>query len=243
MANKDPAFLFYPADFIVGCSDLTMEERGQYITLLCLQHQKGRLSKRTIDLQISNVSTYVLDKFDQDEDGNYYNTRLEEEIAKRENYAKSRYENGCKGGRPKKTIEKPYGFENETICQTIAKPTQNHSENENINENINKSINDNKDNNIYYIDLFNELWKRYPKKENKKTAIHNFLIIKPDKALYDKMKNAIEKARRWKRWNDPRYIPHFSTWLLREQWNDEIPESELSSFDLNDWAEEKGISW
>ena len=34
MANKDPAFLFYSSDFITGCMGLTMEERGQYITLI-----------------------------------------------------------------------------------------------------------------------------------------------------------------------------------------------------------------
>lgn len=135
--NKDPAFLFYSSDFLVGVSDLTMEERGQYITLLCLQHTKGHLSNKNIQIAIGKASEDVLAKFKIDADGLYYNERLEREIEKREKYAKSRYENGCKGGRPRKTIEKPYGFENETICQTYAKPTQNHTENVNENKNIN----------------------------------------------------------------------------------------------------------
>ena len=42
--ERDPAFLFYSSDFLSGIADLNMEERGQYITLLCVQHQKGRLN-------------------------------------------------------------------------------------------------------------------------------------------------------------------------------------------------------
>lgn len=229
MANKDPAFLFYPADFIVGCADLTMEERGQYITLMCLQHQKGRLNKRTIDLSIPNISSYVLDKFDIDDNGLYYNKRLEAEINKRAEYSRSRYENGCKGGRPKKTIEKPYGFENETICQTIEKPTQNHSENENINENINK-IKDDK-----VIDLFNILWEIYPRKVNKQYALQCFKKLSPDADLMESIKKAIEKARRWKQWSEEKYIPHFSTYINQRRWEDVIPDEECSSVDFDEF--------
>ena len=48
---KDPAFVFYTGDFLTGVIDMTMEERGQYITLLCLQHQKGHFSKKTLDFR------------------------------------------------------------------------------------------------------------------------------------------------------------------------------------------------
>lgn len=83
MAKKDPAFLFYSSDFLTGVSDLTMEERGQYITLLCLIHQKGRLSDKTIKLNTPLVSVDVLAKFDKDEDGSLYNKRLDEVINER----------------------------------------------------------------------------------------------------------------------------------------------------------------
>lgn len=148
---KDPAILFYTSDFLTGCSDLTMEERGQYITMLCLQHQKGRLSPRTIALSIPNASEYVLAKFDIDEEGNYYNKRLEMEISKREAYAQSRRENGLKGGRPKKTEEKPYAYEKETICESIQEPTEKHTENEN--KDIDIDINDLVNRVIEYLNL------------------------------------------------------------------------------------------
>lgn len=106
---KDPAFLFYTSDFITGISDLTMEERGQYITLLCLQHQKGHLSEKTIRLNVANVSVDVLNKFLKDDNGLFYNERLDIEIEKRSNFVDSRRENGKLGGRPKVKTKKPLG--------------------------------------------------------------------------------------------------------------------------------------
>lgn len=100
--SKDPAFLFYSSDFMTGCSDLTMEERGQYITLLCLQHQKGHLSEKTTRLTVGSVSVDVLKKFTKDADGNFFNERLEKEILLRQKFIDTRVENGLKGGRPKK---------------------------------------------------------------------------------------------------------------------------------------------
>lgn len=100
--NNDPAFLFYSSDFLNGVADLTMEERGQYITMMCLQHQKGALSEKTIRLCLGSVSVDVLSKFVQDENGCYYNERLREEINKRRMYSMSRKKNGELGGRPPK---------------------------------------------------------------------------------------------------------------------------------------------
>ena len=123
---KYPAFLFYSSDFLSGVSDLTMEERGQYITLLCLQHQKGALSEKTIRLSVGSVSVDVIAKFQKNEQGNYFNKRLVEEIEKRVAFTESRRKNGNLGGRPSKN-KKPIG-----------KPTDNlqgnHMENEDENE-------------------------------------------------------------------------------------------------------------
>lgn len=81
--SKDPAILFYTGDFLNGCADLTLEERGQYITLLCLQHQKGHLSEKMIRLAVGETSPDVMKKFKVDKDGSFYNDRMDIEIAKR----------------------------------------------------------------------------------------------------------------------------------------------------------------
>lgn len=141
--GKDPAFLFYPEAFLVGTMDMTNEEVGIYIRLLCRQHQKGNIKPDLME----GLSPEVLSKFRKDNQGNYYNMRLKQEMDKRAKYAQSRRENGSKGGRPKKhmdSTEKPYGNHMQTIC----KPYENHT--------INKNRNKNKDINIK--DISNKDW-------------------------------------------------------------------------------------
>jgi hypothetical protein len=127
---KDPAFLFYSSDFLNGVADLTMEERGQFITLLCLQHQKGTLTDKTIRLSLGSVSVDVLSKFSKDKDGNFFNERLSEEIEKRIQFTESRRNNGSKGGRPKNNT-KPLGLPKDNLMEDV-------NENENEDININK---------------------------------------------------------------------------------------------------------
>ena len=95
---KDPAFLFYPESFLVGVMYMTDEEVGQYIKLMCMQHQKGHIP----DSVMKRYLPAVQDKFTQDEDGKWYNERLEYEIERRAKFTNAVRENGRKGGRPKK---------------------------------------------------------------------------------------------------------------------------------------------
>lgn len=132
---KDPCFNFYSADFMQGVSDLTMEERGMFITMLCLQHQKGELSEKTIRLNVGNPTQDVLDKFRITENGALVNDRLLFEIGKRESFNESRRKNGQKGGRPsEKEQKKANNNLKETDRLLLAKPTINLIENENENE-------------------------------------------------------------------------------------------------------------
>ena len=90
---KDPAVLFYTQDFIAGTLTMSNEHRGMYITLLCLQHQKGVLSEKDM---LSICGTYVKDvfeKFTKDKQGNYFNKRMKEEAEKRKAYSESRRKN------------------------------------------------------------------------------------------------------------------------------------------------------
>lgn len=86
---KDPAFLFYPQDFLVGVMDMTDEEVGVYIRLLCRQHQKGHIPERVI----LRSPEAVQEKFIKDSTGKYYNERLEKEIGKRRKYTAQRLAN------------------------------------------------------------------------------------------------------------------------------------------------------
>ena len=117
---KDPAFLFYSQDFLVGTQFMSDEQVGKYIRLLCYQHQNGRLTENHMNFICKSYDNDVFSKFKRDSDGNYYNERLEDESIKRQKYCESRGKN--KKG--KKIISKSYDFHME-------------NENENINNNNN----------------------------------------------------------------------------------------------------------
>ncbi|MEA4947075.1 MAG: DnaD domain protein [Oscillospiraceae bacterium] len=90
---KDPAFLFYTSDFLTGVIDMSMKERGQYITLLCLQHQRGHLTLKEMEKVAGKLSDEVLGKFIQDDNGKFYNVRADKEIKKRDGHCQKQREN------------------------------------------------------------------------------------------------------------------------------------------------------
>ena len=70
-----------------------MDERGQYITLLCEQHQLGHIPEEHMRLICGTLRSKVVKKFVKDEEGNYYNPRMEVEITRRRMYVESRRKN------------------------------------------------------------------------------------------------------------------------------------------------------
>jgi hypothetical protein len=119
---KDPAFLFYYQDFMVGTDDLSNEEVGAYIRCLCIQAAKGGISEQHMkNICKSHELHNVINKkfIYYPEEGLFRNERLSEEMEKRKNYSKSRSTNRL-GKKKKKNISFSY---------------DSHMENENENEN------------------------------------------------------------------------------------------------------------
>lgn len=117
--QKDPAFLFYSSDFLTGTMLMSDEEVGQYIRLMCLQHQKGHLREKDLLKVCDGHSEEVFAKFEQDDEGLYFNPRLEETIQQRKKDADASRENGRRGGRPR---SKP---DEETQSEPNQEPKQN----------------------------------------------------------------------------------------------------------------------
>jgi uncharacterized protein YdaU (DUF1376 family) len=90
--RKAPAFQFYADDFLAGTSDMSAEEVGGYIRLLCHQWTKGGIPNdpdragRMATLLGSPSLGYVLAKFSLCEDGMLRNERLEQVRAEQEAY-------------------------------------------------------------------------------------------------------------------------------------------------------------
>lgn len=98
---KAPAFQFYASDFMVGTMDMTAEETGGYIRLLCYQWDKGSIPNdhsRLLTLTgcTSNALASILVKFKIGSDGLLRNVRLEEVRVKQNEFSKSRADNANK---------------------------------------------------------------------------------------------------------------------------------------------------
>lgn len=129
---KDPAFLFYSQDFLVGTITMSMEDKGRYITLLCLMHQSGRLDEKTIVQVVGEFTAPLRDKFKQDENGFFYNERLEYETKKRNEYTESRRNNA------KRTKNNTHIKESDISNEHMLEHMVEHMENINIDISITK---------------------------------------------------------------------------------------------------------
>lgn len=144
---KDPAFLFYPGDWLGGTMLLNRHQKGCYIDLLMAQFNSGPLSLDQIKAVLGQdqaLWTVLQTKFKTDNCGRFFNEKMATEIEKRKKFVASR-SNG-KSGRKK---SHDLSYDNHT---------GNHTEDENRNENksVNKSVNKNKngcDNFLIHIDL------------------------------------------------------------------------------------------
>lgn len=143
--SKDPAVLFYTSDFLSGTMLMRNDQVGKYIKLLCIQHQQGHLSEEDMLEICGTYDERIFSKFVKDENGLYYNVRMEVEANKRRAYIESR-SNNRKGNK------------SEDMNEDMKKHMNEDMENENINENKNKDINVIKDIITY---LNNKLNTRY----------------------------------------------------------------------------------
>ena len=126
--SKDPAFLFYPNDWIGGTMGMTLEEKGAYIELLMMQFNRGHMTSHMIGLIVGQLWDKVKDKFEVDDKGLYFNRRLDEESEKRKRFTESRRNN--------KTGKNQYSNPSNNLGHTTS-----HMEDVNENDNINRDLN------------------------------------------------------------------------------------------------------
>jgi uncharacterized protein YdaU (DUF1376 family) len=170
---KDPAFLFYVNDFDSGTKFFTDEQVGKYLRLLIAQFQHGALSEKQVLFICRELDEDILKKFQKDENGNYFNLRLADEIQKRSRFSESRSNN--RKGKIKEEVK--------IISSSYVEPYVHHMENENENEDVNKNALS-----IYpfsenFMQHWNE-WKHYKKIQHKFT----FKLKSAEKSAFNKLK-------------------------------------------------------
>ena len=202
---KDPAFLFYPNDYIGGTMGMTFEEKGAYIEILMLQFNRGHMTSHMIGQLVGQLWESIKCKFVQDEQGLWYNIRLDQEKDKRMSFTQSR-RNNIKG------------LNQHTTGHTIGHMTSHmEDENEDVNRNINK---------VKIIDtLFEEFWDLYDYKKSKDKAEKAWKTLnKEEKAL------ALHHAPLYvKSTPDKQFRKHPTTYLNNKNFNDEIIERTIST--------------
>jgi uncharacterized protein YdaU (DUF1376 family) len=129
---KDPAFLFYPNDYIGGTMGMTFEEKGAYMELLMLQFNRGHMTGHMIGQVVGQIWVKIQSKFKVDVDGLFYNQRLDDEIKKRQEYVSSRLNN--KEGINQYTNKKR--SYDHAMTGHMTGHTVGHMENVNVNEDI-----------------------------------------------------------------------------------------------------------
>ena len=111
---KDPAVLFYTSDFLSGTITMNYEQRGKYITLLCIQHQQSFLTDEDFESILTENDKRVKDKFEKQSDGTYVNLKLKTESERRKSYTESRRNN-----RKGKNLSTSYVQLMETVTGTV----------------------------------------------------------------------------------------------------------------------------
>lgn len=95
--HRSPAFQFYADDFLAGTLDLSQEEVGAYVRLLCHQWNRGSIPVETEKQQRlagGSVSVDVLAKFRLVDGCGLVNDRLEKERAKQAEFRQKQREKG-----------------------------------------------------------------------------------------------------------------------------------------------------
>ena len=85
--------------------------------------------------------------------------------------------------------------------------------------------NNNGQKNKIYEERFEIFYKEYPRKVKKKETLNWFIKNKPSEELFN---NIMEKLKKYKNlWEkkEKKYIPHPTSWLNQERWEDEIDDN------------------
>jgi uncharacterized protein YdaU (DUF1376 family) len=199
---KDPAFLFYPSDFLTGTMFMNNEQIGIYIRLLCSQHQHGGIIDKLSFNSLVGENHLLKSKFIETESG-FYNERLTIEMDKRNKKSNNMSETAKKVWENRKIQLYNKSKQNEYNCITDV------NKNDTIviqTVNRNEDINKDKDIiNIWFEDLKNssQLEKIC---SNNKFDINQVRLVKiPEFKKYAELDYP----------NYSKFVSHFKNWVIK----------------------------
>ncbi len=198
---KDPCILLYTSDFLSAAALLSMRERGQFITLMCLQHQHGHLSLADMRRAVGSIPPPVMKLFCQDEEGNFYNQRVDETIERRRKASDLQ----------RQRVAKRWN----NAGNTAVLPGESEREKE-------------KGSNVSWgggaeegAEDFDRFWALYPRKKGKADARKAWQSVPGERV--EELLAALRRQRECSQWQEDggRYVPYPATWLRGRRWEDE----------------------
>jgi hypothetical protein len=89
--------------------------------------------------------------------------------------------------------------------------------------------------NDFIQSAFDTFWRAYPRHVNRKKAFASFKKINPSIGQLETILAALEAQGKSRQWQTKEYIPHPTTWLNGERWNDEVEaDDEPEAYDWRD---------
>ncbi len=220
---KDPAFLFYPGDWLSGTMYLTHEQKGAYMDLLILQFNCGKFTETQAKQVLSicfDVAWVMLKQKFKKEGEFYYNERLSLEIEKRKNFTQSRRDNASGSKKPKSTTIKPKKNDEHMLEHM-------EDENKDINDNIDLIDFKNKKNElcILLVDFFEFNGNHFNRQRMEISGFVESQIV--DESFYNHFIQQFKDYQEYKKLSGEQKH-HFDTYLGKQseqfldgQWNKE----------------------
>ena len=220
--NKAPAFQFYPADFISDELVQTMsnEEIGVYIRMICHDWINGGLPDdhhRLLRLfNCDNACLQACLPAFAIKGGRLFNKRLMKERKKQRAYRQKQSRNAqSRWNQPLNPVP-PQCHRNAKSVPTECSSTSSSSSKEKT-PIVPKGTG--------YTDEFERFWSAYPRRVGKRTAFTAFKRANQRADYADIMAGIATSPATTE--PDPQFVPHASTWLNRDGWDDEPDEPQI----------------
>ena len=237
--HRSPAFQFYADDFLAGTLDLSQEEVGAYVRLLCHQWNRGSIPVETEKQQRlagGSVSVDVLAKFRLVDGCGLINDRLEKERAKQAEFRQKQREKGLLSAEARKN--QPRFNHGSTKPPTAVQPSgqpDTQPEGNSPVSSLQSSSNTPKAPKGAEPVGFDEFWQVYPRKVAKPAAIKAWVKLNLNDETFRKILESVKTQAASPDWlkDGGQFIPHPSTYLNGRRWEDmfELPETKATLAD------------
>jgi len=216
MREKAPAFQFYPSDFVsdINVVMMNMEQRGQYITLLCYDWKSDGLpNDESVLSALCNgnaIAMQVLNCFELCDDNKLRNPRLSREREKQASRRKKMSDNAKSRWTKEKQSKQKHSKSNAIALQKQCSSSSSSSSPSNNTPIVPKGSG--------YTQEFDSFWAKYPKKDGKLAAFKAYQKAKK-RATAEQIVEGLLVSPQLQR--DTQYIPCCSKWLNGNGWEDE----------------------